>query len=140
MASGLVGVSFEGEGTHGGYDCGWVWYWSAGSLRGKGLLKLAVRAVCDWALGTTEGDASTALPATEEATGQRGAAAVDTSQLAAAASPRLRRLELGYRVNNPASAAVAAFAGFTVEGVERQKFLIDGETIDAVVAGRLATD
>lgn len=51
---GLVGVAYEGAGAAGGYDRGWVWYWSAGELRGKGLLKLAVRAVCDWALGLPE--------------------------------------------------------------------------------------
>ncbi|WP_194948994.1 hypothetical protein [Actinomyces trachealis] len=31
-------------------------------------------------------------------------------------------------------------ADFVVEGLEREKFLINGETIDAVVAGRLASD
>lgn len=36
------------------------------------------------------------------------------------------RLELGHRVNNPASAIVAAHAGFVREGTEREKFLIDG--------------
>lgn len=52
----------------------------------------------------------------------------------------VERLELGYRVNNPASGAVAAKAGFIVEGVERGKFLIDGQRIDAAIAARLHTD
>lgn len=52
----------------------------------------------------------------------------------------LERLELGYRVNNPASGAVARAAGFVVEGVERAKFLVNGERIDVVNSGRLKTD
>ena len=53
------------------------------------------------------------------------------------AGGRLRRLELGYRVNNPASGAVAARAGFLVEGREREKFVIDGLAIDVQTAARL---
>ncbi|WP_371174015.1 GNAT family N-acetyltransferase [Buchananella felis] len=135
-ACGLVGVAYEGAGAAGGFDRGWVWYWSAGELRGKGLLKLAVRAVCDWALGLPEAGNRTA----RQQGGGEAASSIDADQLRAAKSPHLRRLELGYRVNNPASAAVAAHAGFVVEGVEREKFLIDGVAIDAVVAGRLASD
>lgn len=52
----------------------------------------------------------------------------------------LERLELGYRVNNPASARVAAAAGFVVEGRERGKFLIDGERVDVESCGRLRSD
>lgn len=51
-----------------------------------------------------------------------------------------RRLELGYRVNNPASAAVAARAGFVVEGCEREKFVIDGYAVDVRTAARLRSD
>lgn len=40
------------------------------------------------------------------------------------------RLELGHRVNNPASSAVARAAGFVKEGTEREKFLVDGQRID----------
>ncbi|WP_326544428.1 GNAT family N-acetyltransferase [Flaviflexus massiliensis] len=36
----------------------------------------------------------------------------------------LERLELGYRVNNPASGAVAKAAGIIKEGTERAKFLL----------------
>ncbi|WP_371164742.1 hypothetical protein ABYF32_04400 [Buchananella felis] len=42
-ACGLVGVAYEGTGC--GFD--WGWGWSAGELRGNGLLKLAVKFVCD---------------------------------------------------------------------------------------------
>ena len=52
----------------------------------------------------------------------------------------LERLELGHRVNNPASGAVARAAGFVKEGTERAKFLIDGERIDVDTYGRLRTD
>jgi RimJ/RimL family protein N-acetyltransferase len=50
------------------------------------------------------------------------------------------RLELGYRVNNPASAAVAKNAGFIVEGREREKLLYDGIRFDTEVCARLAGD
>ncbi|WP_453984379.1 GNAT family N-acetyltransferase [Brevibacterium casei] len=52
----------------------------------------------------------------------------------------IHRLELGYRVNNPASGAVAKSAGFLVEGREREKLLYDGVRFDTEVAARLATD
>lgn len=52
----------------------------------------------------------------------------------------LERLELGHRVNNPASGAVAKNAGFVKEGTERGKFLIDGQRIDVDTYGRLASD
>lgn len=50
------------------------------------------------------------------------------------------RLELGYRTNNPASAAVARSAGFLVEGCEREKLLYDGVRFDTETAARLAGD
>ncbi len=52
----------------------------------------------------------------------------------------LERLELGHRVNNPASGAVAKAAGFVKEGTERGKFLINGERIDVDTYGRLRSD
>ncbi|MCT1998023.1 GNAT family N-acetyltransferase [Brachybacterium muris] len=52
----------------------------------------------------------------------------------------LERLELGHRVNNPASGAVARRAGFVKEGTERGKFLVDGQRIDVDTYGRLRTD
>ena len=52
----------------------------------------------------------------------------------------LERLELGHRVNNPASGGVARAAGFLKEGTERGKFLINGARIDVDLYGRLASD
>ncbi|WP_277050272.1 GNAT family N-acetyltransferase [Ruania albidiflava] len=52
----------------------------------------------------------------------------------------LERLELGHRVNNPASGVVAARAGFVKEGTEREKFLVEGERIDVDTYGRLRSD
>lgn len=52
----------------------------------------------------------------------------------------LERLELGHRVNNPASGRVALAAGFVAEGLERGKFLIGEERIDVRTYGRLVTD
>ena len=50
------------------------------------------------------------------------------------------RLELGHRANNPASRAVALAAGFIQEGVEREKFPVDGTRIDVLTYGRLRSD
>ncbi|MGP9648859.1 GNAT family N-acetyltransferase [Glutamicibacter sp. AOP38-B1-38] len=55
-------------------------------------------------------------------------------------SYRLQRLELGLRVNNPASKKVAERCGFILEGRERGKFLIDGQRIDVLNYARLPTD
>lgn len=52
----------------------------------------------------------------------------------------LDRLELGHRVNNPASGGVARAAGFVKEGTERGKFLIEGQRIDVDTYGRLRSD
>lgn len=52
----------------------------------------------------------------------------------------LERLELGHRVNNPASGAIARAAGFVKEGTERAKFLIDGKRIDVDTYSRLPSD
>ncbi|GGZ64085.1 acetyltransferase [Streptomyces inusitatus] len=52
----------------------------------------------------------------------------------------LFRLELGHRVNNPASCGVARAAGFAVEGRERQKLQYDGVRHDVELHARLATD
>lgn len=50
------------------------------------------------------------------------------------------RLELGHRVNNPASGAVARAAGFVPEGLERRKLLMDGDRFDVITYGRLVDD
>ncbi|NGO75251.1 GNAT family N-acetyltransferase [Streptomyces sp. YC504] len=52
----------------------------------------------------------------------------------------LFRLELGHRVNNPASCGVARAAGFAVEGHQRQKLEYDGVRVDVELHARLATD
>lgn len=52
----------------------------------------------------------------------------------------LFRLELGHRVNNPASCAVATRAGFIVEGLERQKLQYGAERFDVETHARLNTD
>lgn len=52
----------------------------------------------------------------------------------------LERLELGHRVNNPASCAVATRAGFAAEGVERAKLRYGNERFDVETHARLASD
>ncbi|UYQ76472.1 GNAT family N-acetyltransferase [Glutamicibacter sp. JL.03c] len=52
----------------------------------------------------------------------------------------LFRLELGLRANNPGSRHVAESNGFLPEGIERGKFLVDGERIDVYTYARLKTD
>lgn len=90
---------------------GWFFYWLHAAHRGRGLACRAAVSVADRAL-------------TPSAEGGWG----------------LERLELGHRVNNPASAAVARSAGFVEEGLERGKFLIDGKRLDVRTCGRLRSD
>lgn len=52
----------------------------------------------------------------------------------------LFRLELGHRVNNPASCAVARRAGFAAEGVERAKLRYGDQRFDVETHARLAID
>ncbi|MBO0895826.1 GNAT family N-acetyltransferase [Arthrobacter sunyaminii] len=52
----------------------------------------------------------------------------------------LFRLELGHRVNNPASCTVATRAGFIIEGLERQKLQYGTERFDVETHARLQTD
>lgn len=52
----------------------------------------------------------------------------------------LFRLELGHRVNNPASCRVATRAGFVAEGVERQKLRYGSERFDVETHSRLRSD
>lgn len=122
---GAIGVTYSGI-SDSGFDREWVFYWNVPPLRGSGIMKHLVKQVCDWALGNTELGTSDLMTA-------------DISELVAQPSPCLRRLELGYRANNPTSASVAQFAGFSVEGCEREKFLVDGTPVDVITAGRLAT-
>lgn len=50
------------------------------------------------------------------------------------------RLELGHRVNNPASCRVATRAGFAAEGVQRSKLRYGAERFDVETHARLAGD
>lgn len=124
--AGLIGLNFTARTDTGAWDRAWVYYWLADPYRGQGYMRNALTAICNWAL--------------DEAAPAPTGSALDTGLLASLPSPRLRRLELGYRTNNPASGAVAAAAGFQVEGIEREKFLYAGQTYDAVIAARLRKD
>lgn len=90
---------------------GWFFYWLHPAHRGQGLMARAAAEVADPALRPI-----------------------------AAGGLGLERLELGHRADNPASGAVARAAGFVPEGVERGKFLLDGERVDVHTAGRLRSD
>lgn len=71
----------------------------------------------------------------------RGLAARGLAALAAwAFDDGLFRLELGHRVNNPASCAVARAAGFAAEGIERAKLRYGAERFDVETHARLVTD
>ena len=52
----------------------------------------------------------------------------------------LFRLELGHRVNNPASCIVALKAGFAPEGIERQKLKHGHHRYDVETHARLRSD
>lgn len=52
----------------------------------------------------------------------------------------LYRLELGHRVNNPASCRVATAAGFLAEGIEREKLRYGNARYDVETHARLVTD
>lgn len=52
----------------------------------------------------------------------------------------LYRLELGHRVNNPASCRVAIAAGFRAEGIEREKLRYGAVRHDVETHARLAID
>lgn len=52
----------------------------------------------------------------------------------------LHRLELGHRINNPASCRVACAAGYAPEGIEREKLRYGNERFDVETHGRLSTD
>jgi RimJ/RimL family protein N-acetyltransferase len=90
---------------------GWFFYWLHAAHRGRGLAARAAATVAERALRP-------------EADGGWG----------------LERLELGHRVENVGSGAVARAAGFVHEGTERGKFLVDGRRRDVHVMGRLRSD
>ncbi len=72
----------------------------------------------------------------------RGLASRALTALASAAFDELGvfRLELGHRVNNPASCAVATVAGFRPEGIERAKLRYGDQRYDVETHARLASD
>lgn len=72
----------------------------------------------------------------------KGVAAEATSLLAEWAFQErgLYRLELGHRMNNPASCKVATKAGFRAEGIERGKLHYAGVRYDVERHARLAID
>ncbi|MDN5686816.1 MAG: GNAT family N-acetyltransferase [Brachybacterium sp.] len=109
---GLLGL--VGVSIEEAHRIGWVFYWLHATARGRGLAARAAASVANRAL----------RPPSADGEGGWG----------------LERLELGHRANNPASGAVARAAGFVPEGIERQKFLIDGTRHDVHTYGRLVTD
>ncbi|CAM3099311.1 Acetyltransferase [Stackebrandtia soli] len=88
------------------HGCGWVSYWTAERVRGRGIASSALVAAVAW-----------------------------WHDIAG-----IPRLELGYRLNNPGSASVAASAGFIVEGRQRGKLCYDGVRYDVETAARLDAD
>jgi len=77
------------------------------------------------------------------AAGARGrglATAALVSASAWAFDAGLYRLELGHRVNNPASCRVATAAGFLPEGIERRKLRYGDQRFDVETHARLADD
>lgn len=114
---GLVAITVDEQNR-----TGWFFYWMHSAHRGTGAVRRAAATVADRALRPK--DPTDAQSCSTDAQDGWG----------------LERLELGHRVNNPASGAVARAAGFVQEGTEREKFLVDGERIDVLTYGRLRTD
>ena len=137
QATGCVGFRCMGLQPSGTWDRAWVYYWISAETRGLGITSRCVRAACDWAQNIDALDDSAASPGKPA---KQAKISYDFSALTSARSPRVRRLELGYRTNNPASAAVARHTGFVVEGVEREKFCYNGVLYDAAIAARLHRD
>lgn len=79
---------------------------------------------------------------TTEAARGRGVASAATRTLAdwAFGELRLYRLELGHRVDNPASCRVATRAGFAIEGLQRAKLAYADGRHDVELHARLADD
>lgn len=75
-----------------------------------------------------------------EARGQGYAARALASVSSWAFAEGLYRLELGHRVNNPASCKVAKRAGYRAEGTERRKLRYGNDRFDVETHARLRTD
>ena len=88
-------------------------------------------------LGQLEARGIAFAPASGRQLASRAAATVADHLLS---SGGVHRLELGARANNPASLRVARAAGFIQEGVEREKFVMDGTRVDVLTFGRLRSD
>ncbi|WP_083830242.1 GNAT family N-acetyltransferase [Nesterenkonia sp. F] len=120
-AVGVVGLRVTAEDRR-----GWLFYWVRPEHRGCGLASAAAATTAHHALSTAADEA----------------ARPTTAPVLRAGGPvtGLERLELGHRADNPASGVVARAAGFVREGLERGKFLVDGERVDVVTYGRLRDD
>lgn len=129
-ACALVGITYSGTGQEATYDRGWVYYWAAHPIRGQGIMQAAVHSICDFAQGH----------APQNLMRKIGKNSLNLTQLKQHTRPQLRRLELGYRLNNTASRALALSVGFVEEGIEREKFSYRGVLYDAAIASRLRTD
>ncbi|MGJ6980218.1 GNAT family N-acetyltransferase [Aestuariimicrobium soli] len=106
----LGSVGLSGIDRH--HGTGWFHYWVGQPGRGRGLMSRAAATVADWALAPANPGPGLGL----------------------------HRLELGHRVNNPASGRVALAAGFVQEGIERAKLAYGSERFDVVAMARLVTD
>ncbi|MDR8407495.1 GNAT family protein [Nonomuraea sp. 3-1Str] len=120
---------------------GWIAAWDgvghafAVTLDGRVVGNVAVARIDDHANGWVS------YWTVREARG-RGVASAAVEELArwAFRERGLFRLELGHRVDNPASCRVATKAGFLAEGIERGKLRYDGVRYDVERHARLATD
>lgn len=120
------------------HDTGWMSYFSAGKVRGRGLVRNSAIAVANWALsGGVPGGVSLEGSTAGSTEGSTAGSTVDGDLRAGLG---LYRLELGHRVNNPASGRIAIAAGFVQEGREREKLRYGNERFDTLAYGRLATD
>lgn len=126
----------------------WIAGWTHEQVQGKGYA-LAVQSPN----GLVVGNVAVSSVDREHGTGWvsywttpvargRGVATIGLRALALWAHTALDlfRLELGHRVNNPSSCAVAARAGFTVEGTQRAKRRYEGVRYDVELHAKLATD
>ncbi|MBT2382178.1 GNAT family N-acetyltransferase [Streptomyces sp. ISL-11] len=118
--------------------------WDAGAAFAFAVVDGADRVLGNVAVGSVErrhGTGWVSYWTTASARG-RGVATAGCRALAgwAFGDLGLFRLELGHRVDNPASCRVARAAGFAAEGLQRQKLVYDGVRHDVETHARLACD
>ncbi|MFJ6556853.1 GNAT family N-acetyltransferase [Streptomyces luteogriseus] len=123
---------------------GWMERWDAGSAFAFAVVDEGGAVLGNVAVGAVDRRHATGWVSywtTSTARG-RGVASQACRALARWAfdDAELFRLELGHRVNNPASCRVAAAAGFAAEGLQRQKLEYDGVRYDVELHARLASD